>query len=167
MVAGVLVTMASADVAAAAPAPPPPASGAPSRSRTVSLVCHGHSRPINYVDFSAVTEDGYFVISASKDGKPMLRNGESGDWIGTFEGHNGCVWGASLSGEATRAVTASADFSAKVWDALTGEELHSFPHKHIVRTCAFAQVRVGRPGAAHVARKQRGGPPATRAPGQP
>lgn len=27
-----------------------------------------------------------------------------------------------------------------MWDALTGDELHSFEHKHIVRTCAFSEV---------------------------
>jgi hypothetical protein len=28
----------------------------------------------------------------------------------------------------------------KVWDALTGDELHSFEHKHIVRASAFSEV---------------------------
>ncbi|CAL0316822.1 unnamed protein product [Lupinus luteus] len=71
----------------------------------VPLVCHGHSRPVVDLFYSPVTPDGFFLISASKDSSPMLRNGESRDWIGTFQ----------------------------VWDALTGDELHSFEHEHIVR----------------------------------
>lgn len=31
-------------------------------------------------------------------------------------------------------------YCRRVWDALTGDELHSFEHKHIVRTCAFSEV---------------------------
>ena len=30
------------------------------------LVCHGHSRPINHLEYSNVTEDGVFLISSSK-----------------------------------------------------------------------------------------------------
>lgn len=65
-----------------------------------------------------------------------------GDWVGTFLGHKGAVWCARLSGgDAARAVSGSADFSAcvytltsKVWDTYTGESLHTITHGHIVRS---------------------------------
>ncbi|CAN1169962.1 Serine-threonine kinase receptor-associated protein [Linum perenne] len=105
----------------------------------IPLVCHGHSRPVVDLFYSPITPDGFFLISASKDSSPMLRNGETGDWIGTFEGHKGAVWSSCLDTNALRAASASADFTAKVWDALTGDVLHSFEHKHIVRACTFSE----------------------------
>ena len=45
---------------------------------------------------------------------------------------------AALNIEATRAVTCAADFSAKVWDAITGDELLDFKHRHIVRAADWS-----------------------------
>ncbi|XP_020097190.1 serine-threonine kinase receptor-associated protein-like [Ananas comosus] len=103
------------------------------------IVCPGHSRPVMDLFYSPLTPDGFFFISASKDAEAMLRNGETGDWIGTLKGHKGAVWSCCFDSKALRAATASADFSAKIWDALNGNELHSFEHKHIVRACAFSE----------------------------
>ncbi|KAK7564896.1 WD40-repeat-containing domain protein [Phyllosticta citricarpa] len=106
--------------------------------KVVPLTCHGHSRPITHISFSSVDhDDQYYLISACKDNNPMLRNGVTGDWIGTFLGHKGAVWSARLSADATLAATGSADFSAKVWDTQTGEALHTLDHPHIVRAVAF------------------------------
>ncbi|KAL1551310.1 serine-threonine kinase receptor-associated protein-like [Salvia divinorum] len=103
------------------------------------LICHGHSRPVVDLFYSPITPDGFFLVSSSKDSSPMLRNGETGDWIGTFLGHKGAVWSCCLDKHGLRVATASADFSAKLWDALTGDVLHSFEHKHIVRACSFSE----------------------------
>lgn len=107
-------------------------------SKVVPLTCHGHSRPVPHLSFSSsVEDDQYYLISACKDNNPMLRDGITGDWIGTFLGHKGAVWQARLSTDANIAATAAADFSAKVWDTHTGECLHTLQHSHIVRAVAF------------------------------
>ncbi|KAJ5689439.1 WD repeat protein [Penicillium macrosclerotiorum] len=81
--------------------------------KVVPLTCHGHSRPVTHLSFSStVEEDQYYLISACKDNNPMLRDGITGDWIGTFLGHKGAVWQARLSADAAISATASADFSA-------------------------------------------------------
>jgi len=107
--------------------------------RQTPLTCTGHTRPVVDLDFSGLTQDGYFLLSACKDGKPMLRQGNTGDWVGTFLGHKGAVWCVSINEPASRAITGSADFTARLWNCLNGEELAQFPHDHIVRSCTFSK----------------------------
>lgn len=106
--------------------------------RQIPITCNGHTRPVVDLRYSEITPYSYFIISACKDGKPMLREGDTGDWLGTYDGHKGAVWGCSINKEATRAATGAADFTAKLWDAMNGEEIHSFPHKHIVKSVDFS-----------------------------
>merc|ERR1712080_631643 len=79
--------------------------------RQTPLTCSGHTRPVVFLAFSEINSDGiYYSISACKDGKPMLRQGDTGDWIGTFEGHKGAVWGVDVNKDATKAATGAPTF---------------------------------------------------------
>lgn len=107
-------------------------------SKKIPLICSGHSRPVPDLSYSPETNDGFFLISACLDGKPMLRNGMTGDWIGTFLGHKGAVWSAHLDSKALKAVTGSADYTAKIWSAITGDEIQTLIHEKIVRSVHFS-----------------------------
>ena len=48
------------------------------------VICGGHTRPVVDVQFSDTVNDTHWFVTASKDGKPMLRIGQSGDWVGTL-----------------------------------------------------------------------------------
>jgi len=125
----------------------PPSSETPSSSnagggpRRIPIVCPGHTRPLAELQFCHVRseeEDRTFLISACHDRMPMVRDGTTGDWIGTFAGHKGAVWSCRLDPSGCLAATASGDFSCQVWDAITGQSLYQLPHKHIVKTCDFS-----------------------------
>lgn len=51
----------------------------------------------------------------------------------------GAVWSCVLNDSALLCATASADFSARVWDACSGNQLQEFAHSHIVRSTAFSR----------------------------
>mmetsp|Transcript_20149 Transcript_20149/g.25978 ORF Transcript_20149/g.25978 Transcript_20149/m.25978 type:complete len:333 (-) Transcript_20149:42-1040(-) len=108
-------------------------------AKQIPIVCPGHTRPLAEVQFCHVAEeDRTFLVSACHDRLPMVRDGTTGDWIGTFEGHKGAVWSCRMDNTGNLAATASGDFSVQVWDAITGKSWRSFPHKHIVKTVDFS-----------------------------
>ncbi|EEC46172.1 predicted protein [Phaeodactylum tricornutum CCAP 1055/1] len=108
-------------------------------TRKIPIVCPGHTRPLAELQFCYIApEQRTFLVSACHDRLPMLRDGTSGDWIGTFVGHKGAVWSCRMDPSGSLAATASGDFSVHVWDAITGKDLFQLPHKHIVKTCDFS-----------------------------
>jgi serine-threonine kinase receptor-associated protein len=110
-----------------------------SSSRQIPIVCPGHTRPLTEIQFCYLpNENRTLMVSACHDRMPMMRDGISGDWIGTFVGHKGAVWSCRLDPTANLAATASGDFSVQVWDAITGKSLYQFQHSHIVKTCDFS-----------------------------
>jgi serine-threonine kinase receptor-associated protein len=68
----------------------------------------------------------------------MVRDGVTGDWIGTWNGHKGAVWSCRLDSAANLAATASGDFSVALWDAITGKQICNLPHKHICKCSDFS-----------------------------
>ena len=61
------------------------------------IVSRGHSRPLTEIGFVTDNNDGIngpktLLVSSAHDKSPQLRNGETGDWLGSFHGHKGAVW---------------------------------------------------------------------------
>lgn len=106
--------------------------------RQMPLVCPGHNRGIVELQYSPPTPGGTFLVSACLDGTPMLRDGVTGDWIGSFSGHKGAVWGACISADAALVATAGADFTARLWDAVTGDCKAVLVQPHICKSSAFS-----------------------------
>ena len=61
------------------------------------VVSRGHTRPLTEISF--VPDPGVektILVSSAHDKLPQIRDGESGDWIGSFEGHKGAVWSCQV-----------------------------------------------------------------------
>lgn len=98
-------------------------------------ICSGHTRPICHINYSNIIDSTYWFVTSCHDAKPMLRNGETGDWVGTFEGHKGAVYCSSFNAVATQLLTVSGDYTAKLWDAVTGKPLHTWEQKMYIKSC--------------------------------
>mmetsp|Transcript_21858 Transcript_21858/g.36573 ORF Transcript_21858/g.36573 Transcript_21858/m.36573 type:complete len:286 (+) Transcript_21858:120-977(+) len=103
------------------------------------IVSRGHTRPLTEISFLEEDTNLTLLVSSAHDKCPQIRNGETGDWIGSFHGHKGAVWSLKVDRlTRTLAATGSGDFTAKLWCATTGKELHEFKHRHVVKSVDFA-----------------------------
>ncbi|XP_030387926.1 serine-threonine kinase receptor-associated protein [Scaptodrosophila lebanonensis] len=101
------------------------------------IKCAGHSNAVFQLAYSQVCESGYYLASACQSGEPMLRHGDTGDWVGTFKGHDGPVFGVDLNANATLLATSGDDCTVRIWNALDGVEIKILDKMRVARCVAF------------------------------
>jgi|UniRef100_A0A7S4CT44 translation initiation factor 3 subunit I len=99
------------------------------------IALHGHTRSVTRVKFN---REGDLLFSSAKDSSPTVWNAQTGERLGTYEGHNGAIWDIDVNFTSTLVATAGADQCAKLWDLKNGQCLATLPHETPVRVVAFS-----------------------------
>ena len=99
------------------------------------ILLMGHTRALTKIKFNF---DGDLLFSVSKDPQPSVWYSESGERLGTFDGHQGAIWDLDVSIDSKFLLTASGDNSCRLWDVYTGKELFKFNTKTAVRSVMFS-----------------------------
>ena len=96
----------------------------------------GHSRSLTFVKYN---RDGDLIFSCSKDHIPCVWRSANGERLGSYNGHNGAVYGCDVTPDSTLLLTASADQSVKLWDVRTGRQLFHFPQKSAAKSVVWGE----------------------------
>ncbi|CDK24887.1 unnamed protein product [Kuraishia capsulata CBS 1993] len=98
------------------------------------IMLKGHERSLTQVKFN---REGDLLLSVAKDRVASVWYSSNGERLGTFIGHIGTIWSIDIDPESELVVTGSADFSAKLWNARTGECVHTWSLPSPVRRVEF------------------------------
>jgi translation initiation factor 3 subunit I len=90
----------------------------------------GHERPLTQVKYN---REGDLIFSVAKDYHVCAWYSSNGERLGTYIGHKGTVWSVDVDSTTTYVLTASADFSGKLWKAETGECIYTWNFEAPVR----------------------------------
>jgi translation initiation factor 3 subunit I len=81
--------------------------------------------------------DGDLMYTSAKDSMVYLSKSATGELWGSFDGHNGAIFGFDISHDGKIMVTASADGTVRFWEALTGQCFYVLDHGGIVKFCEW------------------------------
>ncbi|TID29399.1 hypothetical protein CANINC_001973 [Pichia inconspicua] len=87
------------------------------------IILIGHERPLTQLKYN---KEGDLIFSAAKDHHVCVWYSANGARLGTYDGHKGTVWSLDIDNATENLVTASADFSGKLWKAETGECIYTW-----------------------------------------
>lgn len=100
------------------------------------ILLNGHGRSMTLIKYNA---DGDILFTISKDKAAAAWWSDTGERIGTYEGHNGAVWDLDVSADSTMLVTGSGDSSAIIWNTQTGAALTQLHHDGPVHCVALSE----------------------------
>ena len=118
---------------------------------------HGHERPITRVRYN---KEGDLVFSAGRDKSPNAWFSQTGERLGSFDGHNGAVFDLAVDSKSKHLLTGSGDNTARLWSVETGETVFEWEFKTPVKSVDFAMgdrmavimtdQRKDQPGQLHI-----------------
>jgi len=100
------------------------------------IILKGHERSITQVKYN---REGDLLFTCSKAEFPCVWYSDSGERLGTYNGHKGTVNSCDINFDTTRFITGSGDASVKIWDVETGNCLHNIQLRVSARTVEFAE----------------------------
>lgn len=99
------------------------------------LILSGHERQITAVKFN---RDSDLLFSASADKSVIVWDPETGERLGTFDGHRGIVNDFDIDYKTKYLLTAGGDQSVRIWNCTTGKTLKTFDLPSRVISVQFA-----------------------------
>uniref|UniRef100_A0A6V3U2L6 Serine-threonine kinase receptor-associated protein n=1 Tax=Lotharella globosa TaxID=91324 RepID=A0A6V3U2L6_9EUKA len=102
---------------------------------TQAIVMAGHERPITQVKYNL---EGDLIFSSSKDSFATCWRSDTGDRLGTYDGHKGAINTLDIDRKTKYLATGASDRTVRIWEAETGEEKYQFETKSAVRSVNFA-----------------------------
>ena len=100
------------------------------------LVLFGHTRPVSQVQFN---EEGDLLFTSGRDSNMNVWDVETGELLGTYDGHRGAVQGFDVTRDSQYLATGSADGYIRIFAALTGELLVEHKLGAVVRCIEWAR----------------------------
>eukprot|EP01065_Artemidia_motanka_P010021 TRINITY_DN15231_c0_g1_i1.p2 TRINITY_DN15231_c0_g1~~TRINITY_DN15231_c0_g1_i1.p2 ORF type:complete len:348 (+),score=102.21 TRINITY_DN15231_c0_g1_i1:59-1102(+) len=99
------------------------------------ITVKGHRRAVTQVKYN---REGDLLFTCAKDRTIWVHNAETGEFLGSYDGHSGSVWDVDANHSGTMLASAGADEVCIIWEVTTGKILAKIKHATPVRAVCWA-----------------------------